>query len=414
MVGGGIFAVLGLSVQLARGGAPLAFGLAGIVAVLTAYSYARLSVTYPSEGGTVEFINRVFGRGLFSGSLNVLLWLSYVVMLALYAYALGGYAASLFGDADSAILRHLFMTVAIVVLTGLNAVEAAAVGRAETWIVAANIVILLLFVVVGSATIDLQRLAPGTWSSSVHLIAGGMLIFLAYEGFELIANTAQDVKDPGRTLPRAYFVAVIFVMALYVAVAAVTVGNLPVSQIVGARDYALAAAARPFLGQAGFTLIAVAAVLSTASALDATLYGAARISFIIAKEGELPEQLEHKVWSRPIEGLLITAGAALLAANCLPLARIATIGSAGFLLIFAIVNLANVRCAREMCRRRGVAWLGAMACLAALATLLWRTALDAPGNLEFFGGLLLLAVAVEWSYRRFCLARGRRSGALGG
>ncbi|MGV2830429.1 hypothetical protein [Myxosarcina sp. GI1(2024)] len=92
MVGGGIFAVLGLSVQLARGGAPVAFFIAGIVALLTAY--ARLSVTFPSRGGTVTFLNKAFGTGAITGSLNILLLLSYVVMLSLYAAAFGSYGAS--------------------------------------------------------------------------------------------------------------------------------------------------------------------------------------------------------------------------------------------------------------------------------------------------------------------------------
>src|SRR5665648_41466 len=72
MVGGGIFAVLGLAVQLSRGGTYIAFALAGIVALITSYSYAKLSVTYPSQGGTVEFLDQAFGPGLITGGLNVL------------------------------------------------------------------------------------------------------------------------------------------------------------------------------------------------------------------------------------------------------------------------------------------------------------------------------------------------------
>ena len=94
MVGGGIFAVLGLAVQLAHGGTPEAFALAGVVALLTTYSYAKLSVAYPSRGGTVTFLDRAFGAGMLTGSLNVLLWLSYVVMLSLYAFAFGSYGST--------------------------------------------------------------------------------------------------------------------------------------------------------------------------------------------------------------------------------------------------------------------------------------------------------------------------------
>jgi amino acid transporter len=94
MVGGGIFAVLGLAVLLAHGGTPIAFLIAGIVSLVTSYSYAKLSVRFPSEGGTVVFLDRAFGVDLFTGSMNSLLWLSYVVMLALYAYAFGSYGAT--------------------------------------------------------------------------------------------------------------------------------------------------------------------------------------------------------------------------------------------------------------------------------------------------------------------------------
>lgn len=76
MVGGGIFAVLGLSVQLAQGGAPLAFGIAGLIALITTYAYVQLSLTFPSRGGTVTFLNKAFGTGVFTGGMNLLLWLS--------------------------------------------------------------------------------------------------------------------------------------------------------------------------------------------------------------------------------------------------------------------------------------------------------------------------------------------------
>ncbi len=105
MVGGGIFAVLGLSVELTGGGAPLAFLIAGIVALVTSYSYARLSVTYPSQGGTVAFLDRAFGSGLLTGSANILLWISYIVMLSLYAYAFGSYGASFFPPVSQPVLE---------------------------------------------------------------------------------------------------------------------------------------------------------------------------------------------------------------------------------------------------------------------------------------------------------------------
>lgn len=404
MVGGGIFAVLGLAVQLARGGTPVAFALAGVVALLTTYSYAHLSVTLPSQGGTVIFLDRAFGPGLLTGGLNVLLWISYVVMLSLYAYAFGSYGAAFLPAALQGAGKHVLISVAVVAIAGLNLASARLIAETEDWIVGVKLAILLLFVGVGGWGIDRARLAPAAWSPPMLLAAGGMIIFVAYEGFELIANSARDVRDPGKTLPRAYFTAVGVVIALYVAVAAVTVGNLPVSEITAAKDYALAEAARPFLGETGFVLIGIAALLSTASAINATLYGAARLSYTIAREGELPAALEKKIWSRPVEGLLITTVLTLVVANFFDLSRLSTMGSAGFLLIFAAVNAANVVLAVETGSRRWLSAAGGAACLAALGALVWYSATQSPGDLWVLAAMVGLAFTIEGAYR---LATGR-------
>jgi len=399
MVGGGIFAVLGLAVQLAHGGTPLAFLIAGIVALLTTAAYARLSVAFPSQGGTVEFLNQAYGVGLFSGSLNILLWLSYIVMLSLYAYAFGSYGAEFFPDDSHQVWKHVLISAVIVLMTVLNIMGSQAVGRAETWIVGIKVAILTLFIVAGASGIDHARLAVDTWSPPVQLAAGGMLIFLAYEGFELIANAAGDARRPRKTLPKAYYSAVLFVILLYVLIAAVAVGNLSLNKIANARDYALAEAARPFLGHAGFILIGIAALLSTASAINATLYGAARFSYVIAKEGELPEALEHKIWRRPIEGLLLSSATTLFIANLFDLSSISMMGSAGFLLIFAAVNGAALRLHAKIGGSRIVAMLGLGACLAALGALLWQVALTQPKHLWTLAVLVGFAVFVEAAYR---------------
>jgi amino acid transporter len=259
----------------------------------------------------------------------------------------------------------------------------------------------LFFVAIGLTQIDISQVSPASWSPPLPLVAGGMIIFLAYEGFELIANTAHDAADPGRILPRAFYSSVIFVICLYILVALVTVGSLPVDKIVGAKDYALAVAAEPFLGTTGFILIGVAALLSTASAINATLYGAARLSFTIAKEGELPEILEKKVWKRPAEGLLITAAATLVIANLFDLSSISTMGSAGFLLIFAGVNAANIKLRENTQSNLLIPVIGFVACVGALLVLLWQTYTNDPVRLLTLVVMVALAVAIEWSYRRF-------------
>ncbi|EGV31357.1 amino acid permease-associated region [Thiorhodococcus drewsii AZ1] len=399
MVGGGIFAVLGLSVELTNGGAPVAFLIAGIVALVTSYSYAKLSVAFPSQGGTVTFLDQAFGPGLLTGSANILLWIGYIVMLSVYAYAFGSYGASFFPKASQEFWKHILITASILGITGLNLFNARLIGKAEDWIVLLKLLILSLFIGVGIWGIDSARIAPASWSSPVSLIAGGMIIFLAYEGFELIANTAQDVRDAPKTLPRAFYSSVGFVIVLYILVAIVTVGSLPVDTIVEAKDYALAEAARPSLGQAGFVLIAIAAMLSTASAINATVYGAARLSYVIAKDGELPSILEKKTWGKPLDGLLITSGATLLIANLTELSSMSTMGSAGFLLIFAAVNGANLVLADDTRSSRLLSLIGIALCLGALGSLIWQTANDSPEQLWFLFAMVATAVFIELSFR---------------
>ena len=400
MVGGGIFAVLGLAVELSKGGAPLAFLIAGIVALFTSYSYSKLSVTLPGKGGTVSYLDKAFGPGLFTGSMNILLWISYIIMLSLYAYAFGSYGAEFF-PTSQVLIKHLLISGIIVIITILNIFSAKLIGEAEDFIVAIKLLILLFFCAVGFWGIQTENLSIQNWSSTTNLIAGGFIIFLAYEGFELIANTSDDVRNPEKTLPRAFFVSVSFVIILYILVAMVTVGNLPVNKIVEAKDYALAIAARPFLGQFGFILISIAALLSTTSAINATLYGSARLSYIIAKDGELPRFLEDNVWNKPLEGLLITSIVTLLVANLFDLSSLSTMGSAGFLLIFAAVNLANTKLSTQTKSVKTISYIGAGLCIGALISLLWQTITTNINHLWILIGMIFLSVSIEGSFRLF-------------
>jgi amino acid transporter len=401
MVGGGIFAVLGLSVQLTEGAAPIAFALAGIVAALTASSYARLAVRFPSRGGTITYLNEAFGGGVLSGGLNVLLWLSYVIMLALYASAFGSYFSSTFVGADApAWVAHLALSAAVLGLTILNGASAAEVGRAEELIVVVKIAILAVFVVAGLTVVQPARLAPSEWASPLSIVGGGMLIFVAFEGFELIANSAEDAADPARTLPKALAISVGGVTALYVLVAIVTVGVLTLPQIRDASDFVLAEAARPRFGQVGFTVIGVAALLSTASAINATLYGATRLTYSVAKAGELPAPFARRLRGGLGEGLLVTSALTLVLANTIDLGQISTVGSAGFLIVFATVNLSQLRL-RHDGESRVLPALGVAGCAIALVALIAQAASDDTVAVALVVVTVAGAFVAELGYRRW-------------
>ena len=146
MVGGGIFAVLSVVALEAGGAAPLAFLIAGVIAALSGYSYAKFSVAQPSRGGTVIFIDRAFGVGLLTGAANNLLWLGYIVTLALYAVAFANYGATFFVGEDTPgfWLEHGLITLAIVLPTAINLISVAVVARTETAVVLVKLGILWL------------------------------------------------------------------------------------------------------------------------------------------------------------------------------------------------------------------------------------------------------------------------------
>jgi amino acid transporter len=408
MVGGGIFSVLGLTVQFGGGGAYLAFVAGGAVAALTGSSYARLSVTIRSRAGTAAFLDRAFGVEV-AGPLNLLLWLSYFVMLGLYAIAFGAYFAALLGlDPDGA-WRRIFGSAVVVGFAALNLAGARVVGRAEAALVYFKVAVLLLFCLGGLAFVDPSRVSPSAYPSLGAIVFAGALIFLGYEGFELIANASEDARDPERNLPLAYLIAISSVICLYVLVAFVAVGNLSPEAIVSERDYALAAAAQPFLGSAGFKLIAVAAVVSTASAINATLYGAAKFTFVMARHGELPERLGEPIWRRPIGGLLATTLGTLVILNTVEIEGISLMGSAGFLIIFAAANVAAIRLASPRRTSWVISLAGAAACVGSLVALITYAAVEIPDQLAVLAGLLGLAIVGETAIRMRERASSRRT-----
>ena len=373
MVGGGIFAVLGLAVSLSRGGTPLAFLFAGMLALITSYSYVKLSNKFADRGGTVKFINQGFGETIFSGGINNLLWVSYIIMLSLYASAFGSYAPNLFAFTGGEMNFHIYASGIIILASIINYYSIKVVGKIESYAVIIKLMILLGFIGIGIYGLvgnpNLEQLSPEKWEAPLRILSGGMVIFVAYEGFELIANSAPDIKNPEKNIARAYYISIIFVVLLYIVIAVVTVGSLPFDKIKTAEDYVLAEAAKPMLGQTGFTIITIAALISTFSAINASLYGGSRVSYEIAEDDELPHQFTYQLWNQPI-GLLITAILTLTLTNTLELESISTAGSVGFLLIFAIVNYVGFKLSADTKGKKAIPIIGCILCAIAVVVLL--------------------------------------------
>jgi amino acid transporter len=401
MVGAGIFSILGVVAHAAGNAMWLAFAIGGVVALLSTYSYAKLGATFPSAGGAVHFLVKSFGDGVLAGGLNLFMLAGYIISLALYATAFGGYAATFVSTTPSPLLLKSLAVVPVVVLTLVNAFGATFMGRWETLIVAVKVAILVLFAAVGLCFIRPGYLSPELWPETKSILFGAGVLFIGYEGFGLVTNAAADMRDPRKLLPRALYTSVILVIALYLAVALTVTGNLSDYEIEQSKDYALAEAAKPFLGQFGFRLIAIAALFSTASAINATLFGSANVCYMIARDGELPAGLSRSEWKDATGGLLLTAALVVVVMLIFDLSGIAMMGSAAFLLIYAAVNAGHLKVLNQTGASAIIVWLSLLTCLAMFAILCVYTYQEQP---RAIAALILIAAAsfaAEWAYRRW-------------
>jgi amino acid transporter len=399
IVGGGFFATFGITAAGAAGGTPIAFLIGGVIALMTAYSYIGLTLRYPGPGGTVSFITHAFGKGFWPAVINVLLILSYVAVMSIYAYALAGYSKPYLPEELQPVAMHLVPSAALIVLGLVNVAGAALVEKSESVFNAGKIIVLLVFIIGGfwAAGLDWSRLAPAAWAPPMAIVASGMIGFLAYEGFELIANASDRIANPRRTLPIAFLGSVLFAILIYILAFIVGIGHLPLEQLVAAKDFAVSAAAGSFLGPWGFGLMALGAVLASASAINADYFGAARLPPELKNIRQLPSAFIRSL-SRRSWGSLFSVGVlALLAVNFVSIEALSAATSGGFLLVFAAVNVAAVKLAPETGANRIVPAVAALLCLLALAITLWQF-LSVPTTVmqgAAIFGIVAIAIVIE-------------------
>ena len=338
MVGASIFSIFGLGAKLAGPNLPLVFVLSGAVALLVAYSYAKLGSRIISDAGPIEFILKGMGDGLLTGALSILFWLTYVVSIALFAKGFASYLLPLLNIQTPSLATDMTEAGVVLVFLLLGLLGSSAVGKAELVIVVVKLSILGLFVVLGVWSIKpylvTPAFTPAAITGSLNAIA---IFFLSYMGFGLVTNASEHMQDPQRNVPRAIYLSILIVSIVYVLVSLVAVGNLTLPDLIKAEDNALAVAAEPFLGQTGFLLVSLGALFSIASALNATLFGGANVAYALAKDGELPREFNRKLWFGSSEGLYFTAALGIVFALTFNLNGIASITSGIFMIIYLFV-----------------------------------------------------------------------------
>jgi amino acid transporter len=403
MIGAGIFALLGEAGAVAGTAVWLSFLIGGVVALLLGYVCVKLGTRYPSSGGLITYLVEGFGKGRLVG---VASWLGYiaavVIVIAMVVVSFGSYATALFvGNGAASWWHHLFITLLIVAAVGLNLTGAKFVALAQSVIVLGVLVVFGLFIWVTVKDADFSKLAFSGYPSAGKILASVALTFFAYLGFNVITFAAGDLPKPAHDLPRAMYQALGITMVVYVLISIGVFGTLSVAQVIQYGERAIAEAARPALGDAGYTVMAVAALLSTAGATNATFYASGNLTSMLAEERLFPSFFGAGSRLGTRAGLLITGALVLVIANLADLSAIASVGSAVALTVFLLIGLAGYRLRRETRSNSGLvtAAIGVtVVVLVSFAVDTWRTA---PETFAAILGILALSLVLDgWTRSR--------------
>ena len=398
MVGAGIFALLGAAGEVAGAAVWISFLLAGVVAALQGYSFAKMGARYPSAGGFLEYVVRGWGQGHFTGVIAWMMLAVNAIITAMVAVSFGNYASAAVDD--TARWTSLFAVLILLVMTGLNILGSHVVARAQTLVVIVVIGILTIFSVATLANLNVHLLAVSGYPSWGEIVSSVALTFFAFLGFGVITFTAGDLADPGRQLPRAVYLALGIATIVYVAVALGVFGTLTVDEVVSSGGTALAVAAEPVLGSAGYWLMSVTALFATAGATNSGLFPAAGLGEQMAAVGQFPPVMGRRVGGRAPVGILVTVLIAVVLAVFFDLNSIASLGSAVALVVFTVVTLGHIRIRRETGAQLWLLILAEVTTVVVLVAFAATTLVDEPGTAVAFVAVIVLGVVMDFVWKR--------------
>ena len=345
MIGGGIFSVMGLASEISGHATPFVFIMGGIIAAFAGYNYAKLALAFEEDGASYIYLRRAFPKKPFIAA--IVGWsviVGYIGTLALYSYTFGSYAAAMFNFPNSYFVRTLFALSILSIFLGINLKGIKEMGESEDIIVFLKVLIMFIMGGAGLLFIDKNHFIPLFDKGIGSVFLSGAMVFVAFEGFQLITNSVAETKNPSKNTPLSIYLSIVIVTLIYILLAVSTLGILTQQEIAKAKEYAIAEALKPIFGEYGFILASLAALLATSSAINGTLFGASRMMADIAKDKIFPSFLSKKNRKNiPYHALLtmyILAAAFVFYGK---LDSIIAFSSMTFLLVSLAVAIANLK-----------------------------------------------------------------------
>jgi amino acid transporter len=379
MMGAGLFSLLGTASAHAGTHIPLAFLLGAIAASFSVYSYAKLGATFPSSGGAATFTVMSFGDGLISGGLNVFQYIAYLIAAALYAAGFSEYANTMLGGNLSHTEVNAIGTIIIILCAGINVLGTSIVGRAETLAIGFVTITLLLFSAGGIHTANISLFEMSGWSINGIAIATGIL-YVNYQGFGVVTNSSNAMREPQKELPLAMFTALILVTIAYVLVSTAAVLLLTPAQMIQFNGHVLADAAQLVAGKIGFAVIASSALLACAAALNATIFAASNIAADMASKPSISKILGTTVLKTQMRALSISAFIVIALVLAFPLDVVGKMASLSFLLVYAAITYGHIRVRQQTGAKLWPLWAAIVVNLSLFATLFINVIQSAPGS----------------------------------
>jgi amino acid transporter len=406
MVSGGIYAVLGVAMRQSGNAVPLSYLLAGIITLLTAYSYVKLTLHFGEKGGVFTFVEHIADSEHVAGFFGWVLIVGYVGVMAMYAFAFGAYTLialrRLFGISLPQILRPVLSVLVVFAFVGLNISGVKNTAFIEDIAVYFKIAVLSSLAFLGILFYDGDVTKISFFNRGViSPITGFAVIFVSYEGFQLLVYDYEDIQDVERTLPLGMYISIALSALIYVSVSFMASLHLSPDVLIQHKETALAKAVSdiPVVGAFGFVLVILSAIKSTSSGINSTLFGTARLVHQIATKGELPGLFSFRdrdgipVYSLIFMGLLTAVFTAFGT-----LKQITEFGSVAFLISYSVTNYVNLRLHEETGSNPVVSLLGLVGTVVALPIIVYHLYLTEFGVLISIVGIFAVLVILEFVY----------------
>jgi amino acid transporter len=346
MIGAGIFALTGQVAELAGELFPIAFLVAAAVTAFSAYSYIKMSNAYPSAGGIVMYLEKAYGSGMTTVFCALLMYFSMVINQSLVARTFGAYSLQLFDVEPGSVLVPLLGVALLVFAFAVNISGNRLRGTFSSLMAVVKISGIALFAIAGlwladftfaSVSVDTTDTSPGAFLASLALA------ILAYKGFTTITNSGAEIVDPHRNVSRTIIISLTICAILYILVALAVASNLALPEIIQARDFALAEAARPAFGDFGLWFTVVLAIVATVSGVIASVFAVSRVLAMLTEMKLVPHRHFGMPGTIQKHTLVYTIVIAMALTIFFDLSRIASLGAIFYLVMDIAVHWGVLR-----------------------------------------------------------------------